>query len=1034
MKAAPIIASFNSGEFSPLMAARADLKNYATACRRIRNFVPVPQGPARRRAGTRFVREVKNSTQRTWLSRFVFNNEQAYVLEFGHQYIRFYSQHGVVAFELATPYNSADLTSTDGTFALRVAQSGDVMYIVHRLYRPKKLVRTSASTFSLQDVFFVGGPFKDVNVDQTTKVFHSGGTAVVTLTSTAPVFQPDIFNPLALVGTLFYLEAGPIDQQLQWEPGKVIAVDDIRRSDGKNYKALNAGTTGSVRPIHAAPAIRTTGAIQQKAARFDGSPGVQWEFIDPGYGWCEIVAVATPQSATGVVHSRMPFNAQAAGTASNRWAYSAWNSMDGYPDTVVFFRERLCFTRGREIWCSVAGDFENFQNRDDGGVVTAEMALRADMTSKEASNIMWTVDSAMGLLIGTDADEQALFETTTVDPFGPGNAAVRGQTQYGSRRVAPVVVGEGVLFVQNSGRKIRDMRLSESVNVQWTANDTTVLAEHITKSGIIDIAYQQDPDYILWCARADGGLIGFTINREQEVKGWHSHRIGGYNDLLSQQFAAVESIVTIPSPAKDRDEVWMVVRRLIAGVTKRYVEWMEYFHDKGDNPQDSFYVDAGLTLNNAKNAVLTPGAGATVKGTTNVPFTSSAAMFLVGDIGRQIHHTYRVVDVTGAITWRQAVATITGFTSTTVVTCRIDAAFPGFAPTAGTGAAVAGLTVTNAGLNYNGQTPATFNWPFPVLSFVGGGGGVGAAGTVTMGAIWSGTGLGGAGYVVGEILTLVGGVFTRPAKFQVVSTIVGIVNAVECVDPGDYSAYPPIDAPSFAYFTTSSGAGVGCTLQARWGLSAATVTSNGTGYTGAPACVVSNPSGAGVGAAISVQMTDPGTGATIPAPIAANDWRMTITVISGLGHLEGQDVQILADGATHAGKRVIFGQIGLDRPASKVHVGLRCPAVLQPMPLEAGAADGTAQGKTKRISRAVIRFDDTIGAKYGREETGLMDQIRTREPTDAMDEAPPLFTGDKIVSWPDGYSGPALITILQEEPLPCTVVGIFPQVNTQDDR
>ena len=106
--------SFNAGEWSPLMYGRADLTKYKNALALCQNYVPTLQGGLTRRPGTRFVAEVKDSTQPVRLVRFEFSITQAYVLEFGEQYIRFYANQGQllsggVPYEVTTPYHTADL-------------------------------------------------------------------------------------------------------------------------------------------------------------------------------------------------------------------------------------------------------------------------------------------------------------------------------------------------------------------------------------------------------------------------------------------------------------------------------------------------------------------------------------------------------------------------------------------------------------------------------------------------------------------------------------------------------------------------------------------------------------------------------------------------------------------------------------------------------------------------------------------------------------------------------------------------------------
>jgi len=156
------------------------------------------------------------------------------------------------------------------------------------------------------------------------------------------------------------------------------------------------------------------------------------------------------------------------------------------------------------------------------------------------------------------------------------------------------------------------------------------------------------------------------------------------------------------------------------------------------------------------------------------------------------------------------------------------------------------------------------------------------------------------------------------------------------------------------------------------------------------------------------------------------------TTIGGLNHLEGKEVTVLADGATHPNKTVSGNGITLDREASKVHVGLGYRSVLQTMRLEAGAIDGTAQGRIKRISKVIARFYKTLGCKIGPDENTL-DTIFFRDSSMPMDVPPDLFTGDKELDYPEGYETDAHITVVQDLPLPLTVVALMPQIRTTDD-
>ncbi len=156
-----------------------------------------------------------------------------------------------------------------------------------------------------------------------------------------------------------------------------------------------------------------------------------------------------------------------------------------------------------------------------------------------------------------------------------------------------------------------------------------------------------------------------------------------------------------------------------------------------------------------------------------------------------------------------------------------------------------------------------------------------------------------------------------------------------------------------------------------------------------------------------------------------------VSTISGLDHLEGKIVSILADGAAHPNRTVESGSVTLQRTASVVHVGLPYVSLLQTMRPEAGAGDGTAQGKTKRINKMVIRFLATVGAKAG-PDVDHLDEIQFRSGSALMDAPVPLFTGDKIMEWPGGYDFDGYMIVEQDQPLPMTVVALMPQLQTQD--
>lgn len=125
--------SFAGGEFSPSLFGRTDIAQYANACKMAENFIIRPYGPAISAPGTRYVATVSDSSLRARLIKFVFNRDDAYVIEMGDRYLRFFTNRGQVTqvsssedlsaytANLVAQYkmneNAADTTFTDNTAA-----------------------------------------------------------------------------------------------------------------------------------------------------------------------------------------------------------------------------------------------------------------------------------------------------------------------------------------------------------------------------------------------------------------------------------------------------------------------------------------------------------------------------------------------------------------------------------------------------------------------------------------------------------------------------------------------------------------------------------------------------------------------------------------------------------------------------------------------------------------------------------------------------------------------------------------------------
>ena len=155
------------------------------------------------------------------------------------------------------------------------------------------------------------------------------------------------------------------------------------------------------------------------------------------------------------------------------------------------------------------------------------------------------------------------------------------------------------------------------------------------------------------------------------------------------------------------------------------------------------------------------------------------------------------------------------------------------------------------------------------------------------------------------------------------------------------------------------------------------------------------------------------------------------SVISGLDHLEGQTIKVLANGSVHPDVTVSSGSVTLNRTTTKAHFGLAYTSTLQTMRSEAGGTEGTSQGKTKRIRDVTLRVYRSVGAKIGPNETDL-ELIPFRDSSMLMNQPVPLYSGDKDIEFPMGYETDGFVVVKQDQPLPLTILAIFPRLQTFD--
>ena len=264
------------------------------------------------------------------------------------------------------------------------------------------------------------------------------------------------------------------------------------------------------------------------------------------------------------------------------------NATNQYPSVVTFFEQRLIFANTNNnpqtLWMSKNGDYTNFTtgSADDDALVYTIAANQVNAIRYLSATRVLTVGTSGGEYVVTASNDGPITPTTTL---------IRKYSNYGSALIEPVQVADVTLFVQRGARKIREFKYVGEVNTAaYQAPEMTILAEHITKGGLTQFAYQQEPDSVVWATRQDGTLLGMTYRREEDVVAWHKHIIGG---SFSGGQAVVESIATLPSDTGE-DRLFMIVKRTINGQTKRYIEQMKPF-DFGGVTTNAHFVDSGLS-------------------------------------------------------------------------------------------------------------------------------------------------------------------------------------------------------------------------------------------------------------------------------------------------------------------------------------------------------------------------------------------------------------------------------------------------------
>lgn len=635
--------SFAAGEIAPEMFGRLDLTQFQTGLALCENMTTLPHGPAQNRAGFQYVNEAKISAKRTRLIRFQFSTTQTMVLEFGDGYIRFHTDgatvlSGMVPYEIATPYLEADL------FDLHYTQSNDVMTIVHPNYAPRELRRLAALNWTLTTIAFApiqpgfgagvtGGVFDPnfpgflpppaylkitnftagattvaygvIAVGENNRPYSGFRTYSQTNTDTTQVITLEWG---AVGGAVGYRVFRSVDGtgnggtfQLIGET-TALTMDDLQIASNNQIRDnLNVSN-----PPHLVEEEYVLTAVS--ASGEESLPSSVVTILNDivtfptNTNYLEPTALITfdhfnvykkRQGLFGYIGQSQGYDTFYDNNIEPDLGIQPPNSTNpfalsnNYPGATTYYDQRRVFAGTNNLpqnfWATKIGTESSMSSNLPP---LASDAISFRIAAREVNTIRHTVPLT-DIIMLTNSAEWRVFATDggTITPATTGAKPI---SYVGANNVQPAVTSSSMFYAQARGGHIREIRysLNNEGSAGYTNADASIMAWHLFNyKTVVDLAFSQAPIPTLWAVSSDGKLLGLTYVPEQQVAGWHRHTTDG----------TFESCCVVAEG--DEDMLYVVVRRLVNGTYRRYVERM---HTRSFTAlEDGFFVDCGLTYTGA---------------------------------------------------------------------------------------------------------------------------------------------------------------------------------------------------------------------------------------------------------------------------------------------------------------------------------------------------------------------------------------------------------------------------------------------------
>lgn len=462
------------------------------------------------------------------------------------------------AMVLTAPYAVADLS------LLRWSQSADVVFMACEGYPEYRLERRSARSWSIVRNEPEDGPWRPENLGPT-NLTPSAVSGDITLTASRALFKSGHKGALFRIDSIGQLVTQAVSGENQW-------TGDIRISGAgvtqRRFTITRSGTWSATVTLQRSvgePGAWVDVATYTTNGTINFDDGLDDQIIyyrigvDAGdyvsgtvdlsmsypngsiRGIVRIKSVASETSATA--HVLQDLGATA---ASNIWWESAWSDFRGWPTALALFEGRLWHAGKNFVWGSVVDSYLGYDDdvEGDSGPISRSIG------EGPIDTINWIVPMQR-LVLSTDAAERSAKASSLDDPLTPFSFTLKQISSQGSAKINPVVMDDMGIFLQAGGRRLYALAFNTDATISsdYAPQDLTALAPNIGAPGIVNLAYQRQPDTRVHAVRSDGTVAILVYDRLEDVKAWVEYQTDGQ----------VKQVIVLPGDEEDR--VYYVVER-----------------------------------------------------------------------------------------------------------------------------------------------------------------------------------------------------------------------------------------------------------------------------------------------------------------------------------------------------------------------------------------------------------------------------------------------------------------------------------------